>query len=76
MGEEFKRAVAQTLIRQEKRIAMLEMMISSLLHGLEEKQLMTDAEVEDLFDSAEKLTEMEVQERVGQVREAFGLTVT
>ncbi len=75
MGEEFKRAVAQTLIRQEKRIAMLEMTLSSLLHCLEEK-LLSDAEVDDLFDSAEKLTEMEVRERVDQVREAFGLTVS
>ena len=55
---------------------MLEMTLSSLLHCLEEKQLLSDAEVDDLFDSAEKLTEMEVRERVDQVREAFGLTVS
>jgi len=75
MGEEFKRALAKTLISQEKRIAMLEMTLSSLLHCLEEKQVLSDTEVDDLFDAAEKLTEREVQERVDQVREAFGLTV-
>lgn len=76
MGEEFKKALAQTLVRQEKRIAMLEMALTSLLRYLStEKQILSESEIDDLFDSAKRLTELEVGERVEEVREAFGLTV-
>lgn len=76
MGEEFKKALAQTLVRQEKRIAMLEMALTSLLSYLStEKQILSESEIDDLFDSAKRLTELEVKERVEEVREAFGLTV-
>jgi len=75
MGEEFKRALAKTLIRQEERIAMLEMTISNLLHCMEEKQVFSDVEIDDMFDAAERLTTLEIKDRVEQVREAFGLTV-
>jgi len=76
MGEEFKRALANTLMRQEKRIAMLEIALSTLLHLLEENQVLTSAEIDDLFDSAQQLTETEVKDRLEKVREAFGLTVS
>lgn len=75
MGEDFKRAVASTLIRQERRIAMLEMTLSSLLLRMEDKDLFSEVEIDDLFDSAEALTEEEVKDRIEQVCEAFGLTV-
>ncbi len=75
MGEDFKRAVASTLIRQEKRIAMLEMMLSSLLLRMEDKAMFSEVEIDDLFDSAKQLTEHEVKDRIEQVCEAFGLTV-
>jgi hypothetical protein len=75
MGEDFKQALASVLIKQERRISMLEIALSTLLHGLEEKQIMTSDEIDDLFDSAQELTEIEVKDRLEQVREAFGLTV-
>jgi len=75
MGEDFKRAVASTLIRQEKRIAMLEMTLSSLLLRMEDKAMFSEVEIDDLFDSAKQLTEHEVKDRIEQVCEAFGLTV-
>ena len=75
MGEEFKQALASVLIKQEKRISMLEIALSTLLHDLEEKQIMTSDEIDDLFDSAQELTEIEVKDRLEMVREAFGLTV-
>jgi hypothetical protein len=75
MGEDFKQALASVLIKQEKRISMLEIALSTLLHDLEEKQIMTSDEIDDLFDSAQELTEVEVKDRLEQVREAFGLTV-
>lgn len=76
MGEEFRKALANTLIRQEKRIAMLEMTLSNLLRYLEEKGVLSEGEIDDLFDASERLTEMEIRERVDLVKEAFGLTAS
>ncbi len=77
MGEEFTKAVAQTLVRQEKRIAMLENIISYLLHHLsEEKGVFTEDEVDQMFDSAQQLTDLDSKERLDQVCEAFGLPLT
>lgn len=76
MGEEFRKALASTLIRQEKRIAMLEMTLSNLLRCLEEKGVFSESEIDDLFDASERLTEMEIRERVDVVKEAFGLTAS
>lgn len=77
MGEEFNKAVAQALIRQEKRIAMLENIISHLFHYLStEKGVLSEQEIDHLFDTAERLTELTSRDRLEQVREAFGLPLS
>lgn len=77
MGEEFLKALVQTLVRQERRIAMLEVTLMHLLdHLTEEKGLLTEDEVDDLLATSERLTELEVKDRVEEVCEAFDLPLT